>query len=202
MRIFRQLEGFPIDIIGNYGMQLGRYDRAARTIRMERDETVPCDRPSVDARVRALRETFGLTEFRGENAEFHPSGCVTFPCLGTAARPEDKLAFDPDRTRRRRMYAEVCRAFGEYNVFIGGSSSFDLAPKPYDKRSALEQYCRETGIDPGGVVCIGDDYGPGGNDESLLRSEFAFLPVDDYRTFPALADRLLRGDAPQRGRTS
>ena len=28
MRIFRQLEGFPIDIIGNYGMQLDVYDRA------------------------------------------------------------------------------------------------------------------------------------------------------------------------------
>ena len=35
--------------------------------------------------------------------EFHASGAMTFPILGTAAKPEDKLAYDPDRGKRRAM---------------------------------------------------------------------------------------------------
>ena len=32
MRIFNQLEGFPIDIIGNYGMQYGVYNAKTKNI--------------------------------------------------------------------------------------------------------------------------------------------------------------------------
>ena len=76
-------------------------------------------------------------------------------------------------------------------MFVGGSSSFDMAPRPYNKRYALELYCREHGLAHGEVLFIGDDYGMGGNDESVYLSDFPFLCVDDYRTFPALVQPLL-----------
>ena len=180
-RIFNQMGNYPLDIIGNYGMQFYRYDAEAKDILPVFDHRVDCDRPSVESRVTALRERFGFTSFRGENVEFHPSGCVTFPVLGTKALQADKLAFDPDRKKRRAIYAEVVAAFPEYTVFVGGSSSFDMAPKPYHKRYALENYCRENGFSIDEAVFVGDDYGPGGNDESVYRSEFDFLCVDDYR---------------------
>jgi hypothetical protein len=31
---------------------------------------------------------------------------------------------------------------------------------------------------------VGDDYGLGGNDEAVYLSDFPFLTVDDYRSFP------------------
>ena len=145
-----------------------------------RDLILPCDRESVEKRVTLLREKYGFTSFAGENVEFHPSGCVTFPILGTKARREDKLSFDPDRSKRRRIYAEVCETFPEYVVFVGGSSSFDMAPKPYNKYYALELYCRENGIDRSEVVFVGDDYGMGGNDESVYLSDIDFVCVDNY----------------------
>ena len=119
-RIFNQMEQYPIDIIGNYGLQYARYDAEKRDIVTLRDEVLPCDRPSVEARVTALRRKYGFTTYAGENVEFHPSGCVTFPILGTKAQQADKLAFDPDRSRRRVIYAEVCETFPEYVVFVGG----------------------------------------------------------------------------------
>ena len=191
MRIFHQLEQFPIDIIGNYGLQYGTYNPETKTIDLQRDLVFPCDRESVDCRVTMLRERFGMTAFRGENVEFHPSGCVTFPCLGTKAIPEEKLSFDPDRSKRRAIYQEVCSVFSDYTVFVGGSSSFDMAPAPYNKRYALEQYCREKGLAHENVLYIGDDYGPGGNDESVYISDFPFLTIDDYRTFPQITRFLL-----------
>ena len=190
-RIFNQMGHYPIDIIGNYGLQYARYDANSGSIVTERDLVLPCDRESVSARVTALREKYGFTEFAGESVEFHPSGCVTFAILGTKAKQEDKLVFDPDRSKRRKIYAEVCEAFPEYVVFVGGSSSFDMAPKPYNKFYALELYCREKGIDLSEAVFVGDDYGRGGNDESVYLSEVDFVCVDDYRKLGECVAHLL-----------
>ena len=191
-RIFNQMEHFPIDIIGNYGMQYATYNAQTGGLDMQRDEVIPAgDRGTIEARVTALREKYGYTEFAGDNVEYHPSGCLTFPLLGTKAAQADKLAFDPDRAKRRRIYAQVCAAFPEYCVFVGGSSSFDMAPRPYNKLYALDLYCREQGIAHENVLFIGDDYGTGGNDESVYLSDVPFLCVDDYTTFPALVQPLL-----------
>lgn len=190
-RIFNQLGQYPIDIIGNYGLQVAVYDRETKDIVLVKDEVLPCDRASAEKRVTALRQKYGFTEFAGENVEFHPSGCVTFPILGTKAKMEDKLAFDPDRSKRRKIYEDVKNTFSDYTVFIGGSSSFDMAPAPYNKYYALDLYCREHGFTHDQVVYVGDDYGLGGNDESVYRSDFHFLTIDDYRTFPQVMQVLL-----------
>ena len=190
-RIFNQMEHFPIDIIGNYGLQYAIYNPETKDLDIVRDLSFPCDREAVEAKVTALREKHGYTEFAGDNVEYHPSGCLTFPILGTKAVQSDKLAFDPDRKKRRAFYHEVVEAFSDYVVFVGGSSSFDMAPKPYNKFHALDLYCRENGLDHENVVFVGDDYGLGGNDESVYQSDIPFICVDDYRDFPKLMQELL-----------
>ena len=190
-RIFRQMEDYPIDIVGNYGLQYAEYDPATAGLRYVMDERLPCDRESVLARANAFRAKHGLTEYAGDSVEFHDSGVVTFAILGTRANPADKLAFDPDRAKRRALYDEVCALFPDYKVFIGGSSSFDMAPAPYDKAYALGQICERRGLAKDDVLYVGDDYGPGGNDESVLLAGFPFLRIDDYRTTPGLLRNLL-----------
>lgn len=192
MRIFNQLGKFPLDVIGNYGLQYGKYDTGRGEIEIVRDEVFSVDREKVERIVSDMRKRYGFTEYRGDNVEFHPSGCLTFPILGTRAIAEDKLAFDPDRSRRRAIYAEVCAAFPDYNVFVGGSSSFDMSPRPYNKYYALDLYCKENCLSHENVVFIGDDYGPGGNDESVFLSDIPSLPIDDYRTFPEVVAPLLK----------
>ena len=191
MRIFNQLEGFPIDVIGNYGLQYGKYNNSTGQMEIVRDEQLPCDREGVARRIEALRVKYGFTEYAGDSVEYHPSGCVTFPLLGTKAKQEDKLAFDPTREKRRAFYDDVVRTFSDYVVFIGGSSSFDFAPKPYDKAYALDLYCRENGLSHAEVAYCGDDYGLGGNDEAVFKADFQFICVDNYLDFPAKVAHLL-----------
>ncbi len=190
-RIFDQLDHFPIDIIGNYGMQYARFNEETKDIETVYDMSAECNREECEKRVTFLRQKYGFTDFSGDNVEFHPSGCVTFPVLGTKAKQEDKLAFDPDRTKRRAIYDEVCELFSEYNVFVGGSSSFDMAPVPYNKYYALDKYCKEKGIKHSQAIFVGDDYGLGGNDESVYKSDFGFIKIDNYLEFKDKVAHLL-----------
>ena len=120
-RIFNQMGQYPIDIYGNYGMQMALYRPELKDIEIVENVTMPCDKESVDKRVTMLREKYGYTEYAGENVEYHASGAVTFPVLGTKAKQEDKLAFDPDRSKRRAIYEDVKQVFSDYIVFVGGS---------------------------------------------------------------------------------
>lgn len=190
-RIFEQMERFPIDIIGNYGLQRAVYNGETGDIDILCDLTFPVDKEKIEHRVNFFREKYGFTVYRGENVEYHDSGCITFPILGTKAIQSDKLAFDPDRSKRRAIYDEVCEAFPEYNVFVGGSSSFDMSPMPHNKYHALNEYCADHGIAHSEVVFVGDDYGRGGNDESVYKSDFGYLEIDDYRDFPTVIKELL-----------
>ena len=190
-RIFNQMEQYPIDIIGNYGLQYATYDKNDKNVHVVRDLAFPVDKEATEKKVTYFRNKYGFTEYRGENVEYHISGCITFPILGTKAIQEDKLAFDPDRSKRRAIYDEVCEAFSDYNVFVGGSSSFDMAPKPYNKYYALDLYCKEKGFAHNEVVFVGDDYGRGGNDESVYLSDFGFIKVDDYTRLEEYVKELL-----------
>ena len=191
MRIFNQMEQYPIDIIGSYGMQWGKYNKETKTPDIVKEISMSVNKEEIERKVTYLREKHGYTDFSGDNVQYHTSGAITFPVLGTAAKQEDKLAFDPDRSKRRKFYDEVCELFSDYNVFVGGSSSFDMAPKPYNKYYALSEYCKELGIAHNEAVFVGDDYGLGGNDESVYKSDFGFICVDDYRDFENCVKELL-----------
>lgn len=190
-RIFNQMGHYPIDIIGNYGLQYAEYDAAKQDIVIIDEKVLPCDRDSVTARTETLRVRYGFTEYTGESVEFHASGAVTIPILGTAAKIEDKLAFDPSRGKRRKIYRQVCALFPEYTVFVGGSSSFDMVPAPFDKYHSLDLYCRDKSLEHKNILYVGDDYGPGGNDEAVYKSDIPFVPVDDYTRTPELLSFLL-----------
>ena len=191
LRIFKQMNEYPIDIIGNYGLQYATYNPETHSLDIKRDLCFDVDRESVERKASYFREKYGFTEFKGDSVEYHPSGCITFAILGTKAIQSDKLSFDPDRQKRRAFYDEVCEAFDGYNVFVGGSSSFDMSPKPYNKYYALDLYCKENGISHDEVAYIGDDYGRGGNDECVYKADFNYLTIDDYREFENVIKPLL-----------
>lgn len=182
-RIWKQMNEFPIEIIGNYGMQHARCVDGVLRLTEQFAAPMP-DRASCDARMNQLRERYGLTRYAGDTVEYHRSGMITLPLLGTAAALPDKLAFDPDKRKRRGMFEDVKALFPEFTAFIGGTSSFDMVPRPYGKYWALDRWCALAGLDHAQVLFVGDDYTPGGNDEPVCASDFDFLIIDDYTHFP------------------
>ncbi len=191
MRIFNQIDRLPIDIVANYGMQYGVYNEKTKELDLIRNISVECNVDETEKFTNEFRKKYGFTEYKGKNVEYHASGCITIPLLGTEATLEEKLAFDSDRKKRRAIYDEVINAFPDYHVFVGGTSSFDLAPKPYNKYYALNRWCEENGYAHSELVFVGDDYGIGGNDESVYNSDFNFIKVDNYLEFPEYVKELL-----------
>lgn len=191
-RIHRQMGDYPIAILGNYGMQEAKVTPEGWKI--VRTETSPVDTADILAKCQSLREKYGFTKYYGDPVEFHETGMVTFGLLGTAAPGEEKLAFDPDKSKRRAMYREVCEVFSNYSVFIGGSTSFDLTEKQYNKYDAIMRYAAENGYTRDEIIFIGDDLDDGGNDSHVRLGGMDYIRIYDYRKFPEMIEPLLAAD--------
>lgn len=179
-RIFNQMEGYPIDILGNYGMQESKMIDGKFVL--VRNTTTTVDQAFFTEQVTYLRNKYGYTEFKGESVEFHPSGMVTFPMLGTKADINDKVAFDPTRAKRRVLYPEVLEIFGDqFTVYIGGSSSFDFSRKEFNKYDAIMRYAEENGYAKDEILYVGDDFGDGGGDSHVRLGGMDYVEITDYR---------------------
>lgn len=178
-RIYNQMQGYPIDILGNYGMQESKMIDGKFTL--IREEYTDTDRDFFTKQVTYLREKYGYTEFKGDSVEFHATGMVTFPLLGTKANIADKVAFDPSREKRRVLYPEVLEIFGDkYTVFIGGSSSFDFSEKRFNKYDAIMTYAAENGYTRDEILYVGDDFGDGGGDSHVRLGGMDYVEITDY----------------------
>lgn len=184
-RIYSQMGNYPIEIVGNYGKQQAEVRNGELVI--VREDTSLADRDFFLRETARLREKYGYTHYYGEPVEFHKSGMVTFGLLGTGAPKVEKHHFDPDRAKRRAMYPEVLKVFADYAVFIGGSTSFDIVEKQYNKYDATMRYAREKGYTKEQVLFVGDDMGDGGGDSHVRLGGMDYVHITD---FTKVAERL------------
>ena len=181
-RIYKQLGNYPIDIVGNYGMQESKMIDGKFTI--VKEITTTPDKAYFLETADYLRKKYGYTDYKGDSVEFHTTGMVTFALLGTKADIADKIAFDPTRAKRKVMYDEVLKLFPNYTVYIGGSSSFDFTQKQYNKYDATVRWAAERGIAPEDIVFIGDDFADGGGDSHIRIKGMDYILITDFNAFP------------------
>jgi len=186
-RIWEQMNRFDIDIIGNYGMQRSHVQNGDLII--DKSDCYTVDKDFFESTVSQLRQQTGYASYTGDSVEYHPSGAVTFPLIGTKAALKDKLLFDPSGEKRSAIYDKVASAFKDFNCFIGGTSSFDIVAKKYDKYSALIEYAKDKGFKKEEILFLGDDFKKGGNDEQVMQGGIDCVIVKDYNTLDALLIR-------------
>jgi len=189
-RIYNQMGEYPIDIVGNYGMQVA--EAAKGRFRIVKSVTNAVDQTFFRRETDKLRAKYGYTQYEGKPLEFHASGMVTFGLLGTAPSAEQKVAFDPDRRKRRAMYPEVCEIFKDYSVYIGGSTSFDFAGPEYNKYDATLAWAKDHGYALEDIVFIGDDFADGGGDSHVRIKGMDHIVIKDYRNFAHAVNVLLK----------
>lgn len=188
-RVFNQMGNYPIELIGNYGMMEAKVENGELVI--TKQIVAEVDKEFFLRETNRLREKYGYTEYAGEPIEWHPSGMVTFALIGTKAKREDKHVFDPDRAKRRVMYPEVLEIFKDYTVFIGGSTSFDIVAKQYNKYDATMDYAKRHGYTKEQILFFGDDMGDGGGDSHVRLGGMDYIHVLDYTRIAEMAAFLL-----------
>ena len=181
-RIYRQLDCFPVEIVGNFGLQQSTIENGEFVI--IKQNSIEMDRESFLEKITYLRKKYGYENYKGESVDFHPSGMATFGLLGTEADVADKLAFDPDRSKRAVMYDEVKALFPQYDVYLGGSTSFDFGDKRFNKYTAIKAYASENGYSIDEILYIGDEDHEGGGDYPVFSSEIDAIKITDYKTVP------------------
>ena len=189
-RIYNQLDCFPVEILGNFGLQQSAIIDGKFTV--VKQNTITMDKEKFLEKVTYLRNKYGYTEYLGESVDFHPSGMATFGLLGTGASIEDKLAFDPDRSKRMVMYEEVKAMFPEYDVYVGGSTSFDFGDKRFNKYTAIKNYALENGYSIDEILYVGDEAHEGGGDYPVFSSEIDTVLIKDYKTIKESLKFLLK----------
>ena len=191
-RVYRQMKNYPITILGNYGMQESVVENGE--FKIIRDDSFKADTAFFLEKCQYIREKYGYTKYYGEPLEFHPSGMVTFSLVGTGAPIEVKLPFDPDKAKRRAIYPEMLEIFKDYSVFIGGTTSFDITPKQYNKYDAAVKYAASLGLTPDQVLFVGDDLDDGGNDSHVRIFGMDYIRIDNYKKTPERLAFLLEGN--------
>ena len=181
-RVYKQMGEYPIDILGNYGMQESTVENGE--FKIVREDVFPVDTAFFKEQNDYLRAKYGYNDIYGEPLEFHKTGMVTMALLGTEAPVELKHKFDPDRAKRRVMYPEVCEIFKDYSVYIGGSSSFDFSAKQYNKYDASISYAASHGFTPEQVLFVGDDFADGGGDSHVRIKGLDYIWITDYTKAP------------------
>lgn len=84
--------------------------------------------------------------------------------MGQQAPLEEKLKWDPDLTKRKKIKAILDKSIPEFSVRTGGSTSIDITKPGIDKAYGIRKLRDLLGISLEEMIFIGDALYVGGND--------------------------------------
>lgn len=105
---------------------------------------------------------------------------VTFAAVDTGACVTDKLAWDPDCSKRKQMVARMEKLAPKFEFKIGGSTSIDITVKGRDKEFGMSQLLKRLDLSKDEVLYFGDMTQPGGNDYPVVQMGIDVITVREY----------------------
>ncbi|MDR3546733.1 MAG: HAD-IIB family hydrolase [Candidatus Pacebacteria bacterium] len=121
----------------------------------------------------------------GERIEFRGAE-VTLSALGQEAPIAQKVAWDPDGTKRSILRDAISKLLPEYDVKRGGSTSIDVTRQGINKAYGIRKLSAYAGIPISEMVYVGDALFPSGNDEVVKETGIPTQAVqgpEDTATF-------------------
>ncbi len=99
--------------------------------------------------------------------------------MGQQAPLEEKLKWDPDLTKRKKIKAILDKSIPEFSVRTGGSTSIDITKPGIDKAYGIRKLRDLLGISLKEMIFIGDALYVGGNDYPAEQAGVVSIPVKD-----------------------
>jgi phosphomannomutase len=104
---------------------------------------------------------------------------ITFSALGQEAPLKEKVKWDPDFTKRKKMKAILDRLIPGFSVRLGGSTSIDVTKPGIDKAYGIRKLRDILGIAIEEMIFVGDALFPGGNDYPAEEAGVVSIRVKD-----------------------
>jgi hypothetical protein len=102
---------------------------------------------------------------------------ITFSALGQRAPLAEKVKWDPDFSRRKKIKAILDTTIPEFSVRMGGATSIDVTKPGIDKAYGIRKLRDLLGISLKEMVYVGDALFPGGNDYPAAEAGVVCIPV-------------------------
>ena len=115
---------------------------------------------------------------------------ITFSPIGNTAPVEVKKHYDPNRTKRESLLAQIPFASEDLVVKIGGSTSLDYIHKDRHKGTNVQKLIDWMGWDKDDCIYFGDGLFPGGNDEAVIGVIETVLVEDHLDCYAKLQELL------------
>jgi phosphomannomutase len=104
---------------------------------------------------------------------------ITFSALGQEAPLNEKVKWDPDFAKRKKMKAILDTLIPEFSVRLGGSTSIDVTKPGIDKAYGIKKLRDILGITIEEMIFVGDALFPGGNDYPAEQAGVVSIRVRD-----------------------
>ena len=142
---------------------------------------------------------FKIEKVWGEQIEDRGSQ-ITFSALGQQAALEEKLKWDPDLTKRKKIKAILDKSIPEFSVRTGGSTSIDITKPGIDKAYGIRKLRDLLGISLKEMIFIGDALYVGGNDYPVEQAGVVSIPVKDPNETKRVTQAIIACLAAERSR--
>jgi hypothetical protein len=102
---------------------------------------------------------------------------VTFSALGQQAPLAEKVKWDPDFAKRKKITAILGKLIPEFSIRMGGATSIDVTKPGIDKAYGIGKLRDTLHLSLKEMVYIGDALFPGGNDYPAEQAGVVSIPV-------------------------
>jgi len=168
-----------LSLLPTCGTKFYRYESADWKKIYSEDFTADQREKILDSLKKAIEvAAFKIEKLWGEQIEDRGSQ-ITFSALGQQAPLEEKLKWDPDLTKRKKIKAILDKSIPEFSVRTGGSTSIDITKPGIDKAYGIRKLRDLLGISLKEMIFIGDALYVGGNDYPAEQAGVVSIPVKD-----------------------
>ncbi len=167
-----------LSLLPTCGTQFYKYENDWQKLYAE-DFTSEQKRKIISALRQAIEQT-GLKAAKvwGEAIEDRGSQ-ITFSALGQEAPLSEKVEWDPDFAKRKKMKAVLDTLIPVFSVRLGGSTSIDVTKHGIDKAYGIKKLQTILGISISEMIFIGDALFPGGNDYPAKQAGVVSIRIRD-----------------------
>jgi HAD superfamily hydrolase (TIGR01484 family) len=102
---------------------------------------------------------------------------ITYSALGQQAPLEEKVKWDADFGKRKKIKAILDTLIPEFSVRLGGATSIDVTKPGIDKAYGIRKLRDILGVPLKEMIYVGDALFPGGNDYPAEQAGVISIPV-------------------------